>query len=61
MARYKILSVKRRLARAYRSNKPVPIWVVAKTMGRVRTSPARRHWRRTKLKIKREPYFSRYR
>lgn len=61
MARYKILSVKKRLARACKSNKPVPIWVVAKTVGRVRTSPGRRHWRRTRLKIKTEPFFKRYR
>jgi len=50
MARYKPLSFKLRLAHAKKSNKSVPIWVVARTMGRFRTHPKRRHWRRTKLK-----------
>lgn len=39
-----------RLAKAQRQNRPVPIWVVGKTMGRVRSHPKRRHWRRSKLK-----------
>ncbi len=42
---------KLRMARALKQNRPVPIWVVAKTMGRVRTHPKRRYWRRSKLKV----------
>jgi len=50
MARNKPAAKKRRLAKAGKEIKPVPTWVVAKTMGRVRTSPKRRHWRRSKIK-----------
>lgn len=50
MARNKPSGKKRRLARAHRMSRPVPTWVVAKTRGRVRSTPRRRHWRRTKLK-----------
>jgi len=50
MARVKPPAKKQRLAKAGRETKPVPTWVVAKTMGRVRTSPKRRHWRRSKIK-----------
>jgi len=50
MARVKPPAKKRRLAKAGRETKPVPTWVVAKTMGHVRTSPKRRHWRRSKIK-----------
>jgi large subunit ribosomal protein L39e len=42
---------KLRLAKAMKQNRPVPIWVVAKTLGRVRTHPRRRYWRRSKLKV----------
>ncbi len=42
---------KLRLAKAMKQNRPVPVWVVAKTMGRVRTHPKRRYWRRSKLKV----------
>ena len=57
MAHYKLLSFKKRLAAAWRSNKPVPTWVIAKTNGRVRINPGRRHWRRTKLKLKTKKFF----
>ena len=40
-----------RLAKATRQNRPVPIWVVAKTKSKVRTHPKRRQWRRSKLKV----------
>jgi len=52
MARYKPLAFKLRLAHAKKSNRSVPIWVVARTMGRFRTHPKRRHWRRNRLKLK---------
>jgi large subunit ribosomal protein L39e len=45
------LAKKLRLAKAMKQNRPVPVWVVAKTMGRVRTHPKRRNWRRSKLKV----------
>jgi large subunit ribosomal protein L39e len=45
------LARKLRLAKAMKQNRPVPVWVVAKTMGRVRTHPKRRNWRRSKLKV----------
>lgn len=51
MARNKPFAKKRRLAKGKRQAKPVPTWVIAKTRGRVRTSPKKRHWRRSKLKV----------
>ena len=57
MARVKSYALKMHLARAYKSNKSVPIWVIAKTRGKVRTTPTRRHWRRTKLKLKTKRFF----
>ncbi len=50
MARNKPTARKRRLAKAGKQKKPVPTWVVAKTMGRVRRHPKSKHWRRSKLK-----------
>lgn len=44
------LSRKIRLGKAMKQNRPVPVWVVAKTIGRVTRHPKRRHWRRSKLK-----------
>lgn len=52
MGSIKTLALKKKLASELKSNKPVPTWVVAKTKGRVRMTPARRHWRRTKLKLR---------
>ncbi|OYT39756.1 MAG: 50S ribosomal protein L39e [Desulfurococcales archaeon ex4484_58] len=42
---------KLRLAAAYKSNRPVPLWVTLKTRLRVRRGMRRRHWRRSKLKV----------
>jgi len=50
MARHKPPAKKRRLAGARKRSGPVPAWVIAKTMGKVRVNPKRRHWRRNKLK-----------
>ncbi|MBS7657837.1 MAG: 50S ribosomal protein L39e [Candidatus Bathyarchaeia archaeon] len=50
MARNKPAAKKRRLIKASRQAKPVPTWIIAKTLGHVRSSPKRRHWRRSKLK-----------
>jgi len=50
MARNKPLGKKLRLASAMNSNRPIPIWVVAKTKRKVRFNYKRRYWRRQKLK-----------
>ena len=50
MARNKPAAKKRRLIKAGKQKRAVPTWVIAKTMGRVRTTPKRRHWRRVKLR-----------
>mgnify|MGYP002332081436 CR=1 FL=1 len=50
MARNKPTAKKRRLIKAGKQRKSVPSWVIAKTVGKVRTHPKRRHWRRTKIK-----------
>ncbi|MHA1594672.1 MAG: 50S ribosomal protein L39e [Candidatus Baldrarchaeia archaeon] len=51
MARAKPLGKKLRLASALKSNRSVPLWVIVRTKGRVRTHPKRRHWRRKRLKL----------
>jgi len=50
MARNKPLGKKLRLAAALNSNRNPPPWVVVKTKRRITYSPARRYWRRVKLK-----------
>lgn len=50
MARNKSLATKRKLAKAGKQNRRVPVWVMAKTNGRVRSHPKRRHWRRQNIK-----------
>ena len=50
MARNKPTAKKRRLAKALKQNRPVPTWVILRTLGHVRTHPKRRHWRRSKIK-----------
>ncbi|MEA1905169.1 MAG: 50S ribosomal protein L39e [Candidatus Hadarchaeota archaeon] len=50
MARNKRLPVKRRLAKAGKHTRRVPIWVMAKTGGHVRTHSKRRSWRRQRIK-----------
>jgi len=50
MARYKTLGKKRRLARALKENRATPLWVVAKTVLRVRR-PKPRHWRRSRMQL----------
>ncbi len=42
MGRNKPTAKKRRLIKAGKQKKPVPTWVVAKTLGSVRTHPKRR-------------------
>jgi len=50
LARAKPLAKKLRLINREKSNSPIPVWVVAKTMRKVRYRPRLRHWRRSKLK-----------
>lgn len=50
MARNKNLPLKKQLAKAGKQRRRVPIWVMAKTMGNVRTHSKRRHWRRQNIK-----------
>jgi len=52
MGSIKSTALKRRLSAEIKSNRPVPSWVVARTRGRVRVNPYRRHWRRNKLKLR---------
>ncbi|MCW3131991.1 MAG: 50S ribosomal protein L39e [Candidatus Methanospirare jalkutatii] len=44
--------MKLRLCKAAKQNRRVPAWVILRTNRRVTTHPKRRHWRRTKLKVK---------
>ncbi|KXB06906.1 50S ribosomal protein L39 [candidate division MSBL1 archaeon SCGC-AAA382A20] len=50
MSRNKTLAKKKKLAKAEKQNRRVPIWVTAKTEGRVRNNPKRRNWRRQNIK-----------
>ena len=50
MARAKPLAKKLRLINREKTNTPIPIWVIAKTMRKIRYRPRPRHWRRSKLK-----------
>lgn len=50
MARNKPAAKKRRLAKAGKQKKAVPTWVIAKTVGKFRAHPKRRHWRTRKIK-----------
>ena len=50
MARNKPLAKKLRLGNRLKKNSPIPVWVVPRTMRRIRWRPRLRHWRRTKLK-----------
>lgn len=49
MTKYKPLAKKLRLIRAEKEGKPIPSWVIAKTLGKITRIP-KRHWRRTKIK-----------
>jgi large subunit ribosomal protein L39e len=51
LARNKPLARKLRLARAAKSNRALPAWIMIRTLRRVRFSPVRRHWRVSKLKV----------
>jgi len=50
VARTKPTAKKLRLAKAGKQRKAVPTWVMVKTRGKVRTNPARRSWRRRKIR-----------
>jgi large subunit ribosomal protein L39e len=50
MARNKPTAKKRRLAKAGKTKKPVPTWVIARTAGKFRVHPKRRRWRTRKIR-----------
>ncbi|KXA95730.1 50S ribosomal protein L39 [candidate division MSBL1 archaeon SCGC-AAA259E19] len=50
MSRNKSLATKKKLAKAGKQRRRVPVWVMAKTGGRVRTHRKSRHWRRQNIK-----------
>ncbi len=50
MSRHKSLATKKKLAKANKQRRRVPVWVMAKTEGDVRDNPKRRHWRRQNIK-----------
>ncbi|MBI5036099.1 50S ribosomal protein L39e [Candidatus Micrarchaeota archaeon] len=43
---------KKKLVKAMKQNRRVPIFAMAKTNRRYRQNPKQRHWKRTKLKIR---------
>jgi large subunit ribosomal protein L39e len=49
MAHNKPLAKKLRLINREKSNQPIPVWVTAKTLMKIRRHFRLRHWRRSKL------------
>ncbi|MCS7108184.1 MAG: 50S ribosomal protein L39e [Sulfolobales archaeon] len=49
MARNKPLAKKLRLGSELKSNSAIPLWVIPKTLRKLRFRPKRRSWRRSKL------------
>ncbi|OYT51296.1 MAG: 50S ribosomal protein L39e [Desulfurococcales archaeon ex4484_204] len=49
MARNKHVARKLRLAKAFKSNSAIPVWVIVKTIRKVPYRPKLRNWSRTKL------------
>ena len=50
MSKNKPAAKKRRLVKANSRSRPVPIWIFVKSGRKVRSSPKRRNWRRSKLR-----------
>ncbi|MEZ0345116.1 MAG: 50S ribosomal protein L39e [Infirmifilum sp.] len=50
MAHNKPFGKKVRLVAAVRENQQVPIWVISKTLGKMRRKP-RRNWRRSRMQL----------
>lgn len=50
MAHNKPFGKKIRLISATRANQQIPIWVIAKTQGKLRRKP-RRNWRRSRMQL----------
>tara|TARA_B100000123_G_C25623144_1_gene381107 strand:- start:575 stop:778 length:204 start_codon:yes stop_codon:yes gene_type:complete len=50
MARNKPPAKKKRLLKAGKQNRRVPVWVMMKTSRNTVSHPKRHHWRRSKLK-----------
>jgi len=51
MSKNKPLGRKLRMAKALKSNSPVPAWVIIKTNGKFRYNFHRRDWRRNDLEV----------
>ncbi|MBI2184408.1 MAG: 50S ribosomal protein L39e [Thaumarchaeota archaeon] len=51
MGRNKSSRLKNQLQSAAKSSSSVPTWVVMRTKRKVRNNPAKRNWRKRKLKI----------
>ncbi|ODV71739.1 60S ribosomal protein eL39 [Cyberlindnera jadinii NRRL Y-1542] len=51
MPSQKSFKTKQKLAKAQRTNRPLPQWIRLRTNNTVRYNAKRRHWRRTKLNI----------
>jgi len=47
----KTATVKRKLAKKLRQNRPIPHWIRFRTDNKIKYNAKRRHWRRTKLKL----------
>ncbi|HID42268.1 MAG TPA: 50S ribosomal protein L39e [Archaeoglobaceae archaeon] len=47
----KTIGVKKRLGKFLKQNRRAPVWITMKTKRRVFSSPKRRNWRSTKLKV----------
>ncbi|KAF9410038.1 hypothetical protein HW555_010755 [Spodoptera exigua] len=55
MSAHKTFIIKRKLAKKLKQNRPIPQWVRMRTGNTIRYNAKRRHWRRTKLKLKGTP------
>ena len=49
MARNRHPNLKKRLGKANKQNRIVPLWAILKTKRKVRTHPKRRYWRASQL------------
>jgi len=54
MSRVKTTVLKKKLVKAAKRNRRIPVFVVAKTKRGVTSNPLQRNWRRSKLDLKGE-------
>merc|ERR1711872_856318 len=52
MGSHKTLKIKKVLAKKQKQNRPIPQWIRMRTGNTIRYNAKRRHWRRTKLKLR---------